>query len=72
LSKKIQSKLNRKSKHFRLDIERIALLEALAEKKGVTETEIIERGISQLATEEFTSEEQKEMVSEKIKQILEL
>lgn len=68
---KLQSKLNRKSKHFRLDIERISFLEALAEKHGVTETEIVERGISLLAAE-FTDEERKEIVSEKIKQILEL
>lgn len=72
MSKKIQSKLNRKSKHFRLDIERIALLEALAEKKGITETEIVERGIIQLANEEFAPGEQKELVTKKIKQILDL
>jgi hypothetical protein len=66
------SKLNRKSKHFRMNVESIAFLEALAEKKGVTETEIIERGISELAAQEFTSEERKEMVTKKIKEVLDL
>lgn len=66
------SKLNRKSKHFRMNVESIAFLEALAEKVGVTETEIVERGISAMAAQEFTSEERKEMVTEKIKQMLDL
>lgn len=66
------SKLNRKSKHFRMNVESIAFLEALAEKKGVTETEIVERGISELAAQEFTSEERKEMVTKKIREVLDL
>lgn len=66
------SKLNRKSKHFRMNVDSIAFLEALAEKIGVTETEIVERGISELAAQEFTSEERKEMVTKKIREVLDL
>lgn len=55
-----------------MNVESIAFLEALAEKQGVTETEIIERGISELAAQEFTSEERKEMVTKKIKEVLDL
>ncbi|EKU40540.1 hypothetical protein C518_4504 [Lysinibacillus fusiformis ZB2] len=66
------AKLNRKSKHFRMDFEHIAFLEALAEKKGVTETEIVERGISELAAQEFLPEERKEIVAQKLRQMLDL
>ncbi|MCM0627504.1 hypothetical protein M5J14_23830 [Lysinibacillus sp. OL1_EC] len=66
------SKLNRKSKHFRMSVESIAFLEALAEKIGVTDTEIVERGISELAAQEFTDEERKEMITKKIKEVLDL
>lgn len=66
------SKLNRKSKHFRMSVESIAFLEALSEKIGVTDTEIVERGISELAAQEFTDEERKEMITKKIKEVLDL
>ncbi|TNO59941.1 MULTISPECIES: hypothetical protein [Bacillaceae] len=66
------SKLNRKSKHFRMSVESIAFLEALAEKIGVTDTEIVERGISELAAQEFTAKERKEMITKKIQEVLEL
>lgn len=66
------SKLNRKSKHFRMSVESIAFLEALAEKIGVTDTEIVERGISELAAQEFTAEERKEMITKKIQEVLDL
>ena len=55
-----------------MDFEHIAFLEALAEKKGVTETEIVERGISELAAQEFSPEERKELVAQKLKQMLDL
>jgi len=55
-----------------MSVESIAFLEALAEKIGVTDTEIVERGISELAAQEFTDEERKEMITKKIKEVLDL
>lgn len=64
------AKLNRKSKHFRLSFETFAYLEAISEKHGITETEVVERGIRELIEREFTLEERNEMVMKKLKEFI--
>lgn len=64
------SKLNRKSKHFRLSFETFAYLEAISEKYGITETEVVERGVRELIEKEFTVEEINEMTMKKLKEFI--
>lgn len=56
------SRLNKILKHFRLNVEVVALLRALAKQKNTSETEIIEIALRALAHDNFSLEERREIV----------
>lgn len=66
----IMAKLKKTPKQFRLDFDCIAFLETIAEKRGVTETEIVQLAVRELAKSELTIEERNVVVSEKLNHVL--
>lgn len=66
------AKLKKTPKQFRLDFETIAFLEAMSNKKAITETQVVEMAISVLANKELTVEEREEILVNKFRATLEL
>lgn len=66
------AKLKKLPKQFRLDFETVAFLEAMSSKEDVTETQIIEMAIKDLATSKLTTEERENILVRKFKETLEL
>lgn len=66
------AKLKKTPKQFRLDFETVAFLEAISNKKAITETQIIEMAISALAIEELSVEEREDILVRKFRETLEL
>lgn len=62
---------NKVSKNYRLSFETIALVEAVAEKKGISITHVIESAVGEFAKLELTAEEREAAVMKKVKEILE-
>lgn len=60
------ARLNKVSKNFRLNVEFIALLEALASKHNTTLTDTLELAIAELAKTEIPKEDLENIVRESI------
>jgi len=60
------SRLNKVSKNYRLNIEFISLLEALANKHDTTNTDALELAIAELAKKEFSKNEIENIIHDSI------
>lgn len=68
----ILAKFNKVPRHFRLDINLNGFVEAIAIKKGITETAVIEMAITNLAKEELTDKEKEEVMVRIFKEVMEI
>lgn len=66
----VLAKLKKIPKQFKLDFETIAFLEAISNKKDITQTQIVEMAVSALADLELTAEEREEILVRKFKETL--
>lgn len=66
------AKLKKTPKQFRLDFDCVAILETIAKKKEVTETEIVQLAIRELAKFELSNEERNAVMAEKLNHVLNL
>lgn len=64
------AKLKKIPKQFKLDFETIAFVEAIASKKDVTQTRIVEMAVSALANVELTAAEREEILVRKFRETL--
>lgn len=66
----ILAKLKKIPKQFKLDFETIAFVEAIASKKDVTQTRVVEMAVSALANVELTAAEREEILIRKFRETL--
>lgn len=66
------AKLKKMPKNFRLAFESAAFLEAIAKKKDVTETQVLEISIAALAAQELSAEEREEILVKKFREMISL
>lgn len=65
-------KFNKVPRHFRLDVNLNGFVEAIASKKGITETAVIEMAITNLAIKELTNKEKEEVMVRIFKEAMNL
>jgi hypothetical protein len=66
----IMAKLKKTPKQFRLDFDCIAFLEAIRKKKDMTETDVVQMAISEMAKRELTAEERERVLMARFQEIL--
>lgn len=64
------AKFNKMPKQYRLDLNLVGFVEAIASKKGITETAVIEMAVSNLAKQELTDKEKEDAMMKKYREVM--